>query len=427
MIAPLARGLTLRYPLTGLVRCGVCGRSMIPSYSAAQNAAGQKREYVGYRCPAAATAGCENRTGVPEVWLRATVVSALLRRLRLADDWDGEGDALAEIVQLINQELQRRLAARPAIAPGLTSEREAIDRQITGWSQSLARPDLPEVVRRDLEARWAEADGRKREIDNLLSEDEAARRQSEICVDRDAVRERLNCLHEAVAGDNATLANFRLALHVDEIRGYPDGKVQMRLCKLGLLPDAEVLGERLAGPPEDQTERLLHRRRRGRLAIEGADEQEEDQLYFATDPDRFADLGDEWFWIETYQIPPRLSWSEEHARAVAEHRLATKQTMAKTAVHFGVTVPTIRAALRIAKEQFGIDAIGKELSLPTRPNWPRDNAQAVATFLSQPGMKRKDAAAHFKKSLSWIKRALDLAREQPDPEAAGGPPSGEAA
>jgi hypothetical protein len=78
-IAPLAPGLALKYLLTGLVRCGLCDRSMRPMPSGRSSKAGKK--YVYYACPGALAGTCENDVYVPEAWLREAVVTRLRARL----------------------------------------------------------------------------------------------------------------------------------------------------------------------------------------------------------------------------------------------------------------------------------------------------------------------------------------------------------
>jgi DNA invertase Pin-like site-specific DNA recombinase len=78
-IEPLAPGLALKYLLTGLVRCGVCDRSMRPSPSGGTSKAGKKYNY--YACPGAIAGVCENKLYVPEAWLRGAVVARLRDRL----------------------------------------------------------------------------------------------------------------------------------------------------------------------------------------------------------------------------------------------------------------------------------------------------------------------------------------------------------
>jgi len=54
LIEPPAPGLTLKYLLTGLVKCGHCGRAMNPASSAAYiNKSGEAKRYTAYSCPGA--------------------------------------------------------------------------------------------------------------------------------------------------------------------------------------------------------------------------------------------------------------------------------------------------------------------------------------------------------------------------------------
>jgi hypothetical protein len=78
-IEPTAPGLVLKYLLTGLVRCGECGRSMRPVGSGGQSKAGKSYHY--YACPGGLAGGCPNKTYVPEAWLREAVVARLRARL----------------------------------------------------------------------------------------------------------------------------------------------------------------------------------------------------------------------------------------------------------------------------------------------------------------------------------------------------------
>lgn len=87
-------------------------------------------------------------------------------------------------------------------------------------------------------------------------------------------------------------------------------------------------------------------RRRGRLRIDdlsadaGLDLGVPDT---ALDPDRFAGLPEQFMWEESFCLPRRLSWAEEHATEVAQAR-AEGLTMESLAKRFGKTVPTIRAS-----------------------------------------------------------------------------------
>ena len=81
-IAPIAPGMVVNYPLTGLVRCAHCGAAMRASSSRIYTtAAGEPRRYVNYVCPGHSTGACPNGTSVPEEWLRGVVIETLRKRL----------------------------------------------------------------------------------------------------------------------------------------------------------------------------------------------------------------------------------------------------------------------------------------------------------------------------------------------------------
>lgn len=417
-LAPVSHGLVMTYPLTGLVRCGSCGRSMIPASSSPYTSvSGDIRRYVNYRCPALASGACDNRIGVPEDWLRRTVMQSLSTHLGLTAPIDGDPadseTVMVELIELVNQALKRHVSEQPSAAAAIEAEIAAIDQNVSGWRQSLGRPDLMQAIRCDLEQQWEKAADRKQILERQLRDEVRQRQRQELVVDREEIQHRVQSLHEAIVGENATLANLQLSLHIDRIVCFPDRRVVLRTCKLSMFPDVASLIDQFAEANPQNAADPIRQRRRGRLAIDdNSDEGLEDAMHFGMDPERFADLPAEWFWTDEFEIPRRLSWAKSHAQAVADFRTTTHLSMVKTAKHFGVSIPTIKAALQIAKTKLGINALGKELSLPTRPNWPRDNAQRVAEFLSQPGVTRKAAAAHFGKCETWIKKAFDIARSQ---------------
>jgi DNA invertase Pin-like site-specific DNA recombinase len=81
-IKPVVAGLSLKYPLTGLVRCGICDRAMVPNGSVAyKRKDGTKQRYVCYFCPGRGAGLCTNDIRVSEEWLRATVIRTLKERL----------------------------------------------------------------------------------------------------------------------------------------------------------------------------------------------------------------------------------------------------------------------------------------------------------------------------------------------------------
>ena len=82
LIEPPAPGMTLRYLLTGLVRCGHCSRAMNPTSSAAYvTKSGEAKRYTAYSCPGSVSGVCPNGTRVPENWLRKVVIGTVRQRL----------------------------------------------------------------------------------------------------------------------------------------------------------------------------------------------------------------------------------------------------------------------------------------------------------------------------------------------------------
>lgn len=81
-IVATAPGIALKYPLSGLVRCGHCGRAMAASSTAIYaTKTGDKRRYAAYICPGYSSGTCHNRRRIPEPWLRKEVLCLLARRL----------------------------------------------------------------------------------------------------------------------------------------------------------------------------------------------------------------------------------------------------------------------------------------------------------------------------------------------------------
>jgi len=77
-----APGMTLKYLLTGLVRCWHCKRSMTPSAGGKYiTEAGEERSYTAYVCPGYIAGICPNSKRVPEEWLREVVVAKIRERL----------------------------------------------------------------------------------------------------------------------------------------------------------------------------------------------------------------------------------------------------------------------------------------------------------------------------------------------------------
>lgn len=427
-----APGIALKYPLTGLVRCHHCNRAMTPSSSSPfVTQSGEVKRYVAYTCPAAPSDICVNRTRIPEDWLRETV-SGIVRKRLFLDEFDApQGTEMAASTELerirnraefrmLTEDVRKELYALDVAMPDweatLETERAQLAANCSGWYQSLAKQDLQAEVRSELETLVAKARGRINEIANELSSRAAQRRDSESVIDPATVLQRLKELSSVLAGENPSAVNVMLSQHIEGIYCDQSGKVIVRTCRLGALAGAlELVLQTSALPPAaddlDRTQFVARRRaRRDILGVIESDDQTDALVDFAIDPDRFAGLDERWFHEDEFQVPRRRSWAETHAAEVAAFRLDSHVSMERTAKHFGKAVPTIREALRYARDELGIDALGKSVSRPTLPNWAKSNAKEVADFISS-GRTLKEAAKAFGKSEPTIRKALVFARE----------------
>jgi hypothetical protein len=259
----------------------------------------------------------------------------------------------------IQQELDRLSADQHDVRPALEKEREQLRAQLQGWSLSLAKPDLSPAVRALIEKDVDAALRRRQEVERQLAEAEGLRRQVDTVIDAEQVVDRLNRLAEVLAARNPSRTNLELSLHIDHIRCYQDGRVVVRTCKLGALAGSTDL---LAGPenvtppatPNAGEARAAKPRRRAVrrvVADDGNQAALQAAAHQAADVDRFAGVGPEWFWEDTFQLPRKTCWSQEHAAAVAAKQQEAGWPPAKLATYFGKIIPTIRRALRLAAEQ----------------------------------------------------------------------------
>jgi len=67
------------------------------------------------------------------------------------------------------------------------------------------------------------------------------------------------------------------------------------------------------------------------------------------DPDRFADLADQFFWEESFTVEPRKPWSTANGDKIYSEWLEVRN-IAELARRYGKTPPTIRKARDIGKK-----------------------------------------------------------------------------
>ena len=63
------------------------------------------------------------------------------------------------------------------------------------------------------------------------------------------------------------------------------------------------------------------------------------------DPEWFSGLPPEFFWLDRFQVPPRVLWPEAHADEVLAKYREGNVSKAQLARDFGKSVPTIRKAI----------------------------------------------------------------------------------
>lgn len=257
------------------------------------------------------------------------------------------------LIDEVERELAQLAGQRHDQGPALLHEHDRLQTEIDGWSQSLAKPSLDPSLRAAIESNWSAALHRQDEIQALLAEQDGQQKVMERMLAPGQVVERLNRLAEVLACNNPTRGNLELAMHLDRIDCFVDGKVVVRTCKLGMLTGvAEILAvhdlpaEGDARSAEGHLPKKSKPRRRARLRTEDGggitSEEFKAAAYMAADPDRFADLPEKWFWVDEHQMPAREApWYIKNSEAVYRRRQEAELANWQLAEEFGVSEPTI--------------------------------------------------------------------------------------
>lgn len=314
----------------------------------------------------------------------------------------------------LRAELKIRTGDLKERRPALETEQQKLRQQSQGWAQTLAKPDLEPSLRAAVESHWEIALARLNEIAATLLELDGQVGSVDRLVNVADAAQRLQRLRDALESSNPTACNLELSQHIDKITCMPDGRVVLKICKLGPLREAlslvtnaaEVPQGLVASEPKSNTQRRRARLRTNPLALNASELK--DAAHFAAESNRFANVGDQWFWIENLQIPAKTCWASEHAAQVATKR-AEGVTMEELAKYFGKTIPTIRDALRRAgKQDPAIHNLPRKMP---RRRWAVDHADEVAD-LKRRGMSVDEIAAKMDKSDTTIREALRLAQER---------------
>lgn len=404
--ATQGRGLSLVYLLSGLVRCE-CGAAMRPTPSGRRRKDGTTYSY--YCCPHARAGACENHSSLREELLRPAVVEAVKRRLFPAAGNDGLPDWLPEITGLIETELSRYRDRGPERAVARKEEKASLEESIQGWSVTLALPKLPPGVREDIVVKYDAAQLRLQEIETEAAQEAAAATVLATAVSPETVLAEIDRLSEAMAAENATMNNLVLSRHIDKILSTRDGDVELIGTFLGVFGDTIDLLDILPPSPEAASTTKGRHRRRTRLYVPSLTVERSKRLTKATtvlDAERFKGYPDHYFWKEKLVLAKTLSWAETYAAAVAARR-REGVSMEALSEQFGVTPPTIRHALKIAKS---LDPTLTDLPKKSRRSrWEESHFKEVARLHGE-GKTVKELSQHFDVSEPLIRASLKLAQ-----------------
>jgi hypothetical protein len=263
-----------------------------------------------------------------------------------------------ELLRLVQAELDRRQSDGLRDRPNLESELNQVRDQMSGLRLSLSNPQLNPKVRQCLESDLGQLLEQEGNLHDQVQAEHQRPQAARQLVNPTDVLERLERLDEVLRSGNPSEVNVELSYFIDRIACSGDGTVTLRVCPFGVAPSALALmgpldlnaSDSRNSPPEKSEEqvRTIPRRRSIRRV------EDRDAAHFVADPNRFRNVPERWFWTESFQQPRRKSWAEAHADQVYAARFAAdgtiKATFEKLERVFGRTKPTLRAALKIARE-----------------------------------------------------------------------------
>jgi hypothetical protein len=357
LIQPLVPGISLVYPLAGLVCCGKCGASMSPRTSGRKSKGGTR--YVYYQCPRSMCGACSNYRTVRESELWAATVSTLRKRLFSVDETDGVPSWLPRIVSLVDQFVAKELLNQPK-ASELNKARVEEERvKVLGWTQSLADPKLPQALRSHIEKNLTNSLVTIEALEASAASDEALEQHVKKVINQETVIERLKRLETVLSGSNINVLNIELTKHIATIDCHEDGRVVLTGTNLGVFDGAVELLTRDALVTHESSAvagggggRVIPRRRSPRRidSLTNADQVNATDAFQAVDPTRFQGLPPEFMWAESFVVGIRPSWAESHAQEVFRaHQEDPEASLNELAKRFGKTRPTITAAIEIAQ------------------------------------------------------------------------------
>lgn len=418
-IKPVVCGLVLKYPLSGLVRCGDCGAAMRPAKSGTKSKT--QGTYIYYKCPCAIDSRCRNKSYVRGDWLWDVVIARLRQQLfPLPIDPQRAPDWLVQLLAEIQSDLVHRLKPNEDSTAILQRELQELTTKNSGWLESLSDPHIPPSVRQVVYQQYAKSLERKGEIERALEESANLERRVDVLLDVDAAILRLQRLEQVLDQGNPSDTNVELSFHIDSIDVFADGNVVLRTNRLGVFNGvteliagwltAEESVEQQSPPVPDGfqvTPRLLSRRRTtvGQVASPSVD-----LAGLIAMPVR---LPDKWVDESRYCMPKLSSWSTDNAQDVLRYQQEHPElSLNKIAKHYKKSRPTIKTALDIALERRAPLPPRKRNYDPPKCQDAREVANEVGRLYDEEKFTLKAIAKSLQVTRNTASRALDIYYEQ---------------
>ena len=320
----------------------------------------------------------------------------------------------APLCEEVHAELMRMDANQPDRTAEFHEELVLIDQRINGWTQSLGNPNLSPQLRNAIEAEWNDALRRKEELSEQIHSQSARQNRADVILDPQQVLDRIDRLSKVLATDNVTAINMELSLHIDRIDCFPDGRVVMRTCRLGALTGAiPALADRTdiatgAASPSNSRNSRARRRSPMNTGLERS-EDHKSLVHFASDPNRFADLANQWFWEDEFHVPGRkISWVEENAEAVFMRRQESRLPYSALAVEFDRSIRTIGNAIDhyLSQHPGEKDGVILRRGGKRKPKFDLASFGAETRQLWESGWSKEKLAEKFECSAPTITKAL---------------------
>jgi site-specific DNA recombinase len=215
LIKPLVPGVALVYPLSGLVVCAECGRAMtVSSCGKFKTKSGEERRYPAYACAASHAGACRNKCRIREPWLFHEVIERINLRFfgpmdpARMNDTQLEGSPwFQELLELVQQNLDRHKSVDSRNHPNLKHDREQVRDRMAGLRESLANSKLAANVRQCLEVDLSELLDREAALRKQVQAEQERPESASELVDSKQVLERLKRLDEVLRSGNPSAAN----------------------------------------------------------------------------------------------------------------------------------------------------------------------------------------------------------------------------